>query len=121
VKKDAPLLADFLSALPPDLEAAFEFRSASWFDDEVYRLLADEGAALCVADSEDLETPLVRTAPFGYLRLRREDYDAAALDRWAQRLRAAGFPQDVHVYFKHEDSARGPELASQFAARFAND
>jgi uncharacterized protein YecE (DUF72 family) len=118
-RKDAPLLADFLAGLPPDLEAAFEFRHPSWFDDEIYRLLSDEDAALCVAESEELATPLVKTAPFGYFRLRRQDYDAAAVARWAELIHGAGFSGDVYVYFKHEDSARGVSLATELSARLA--
>lgn len=103
--------------MPSGTATAFEFRHASWFDDPVFELLRGAGAALCVADSADLETPTVRTAPHGYFRLRREAYDEAALDRWAERVRAAAFPGDVHVYFKHEDEARGPALAAAFADR----
>jgi uncharacterized protein YecE (DUF72 family) len=112
LKADAPLLRDFLNQLPRDLRAAFEFRHLSWFSDETYSALRDAGAALCVAESEELATPAVRTADFAYLRLRRLDYDAAALARWADFVK--GSPGDVFVYFKHEDEARGPAFANQF-------
>ena len=112
LKADVPLLRDFLNQLPRDLRAAFEFRHASWFSDETYSTLRDAGAALCVAESDELATPAVRTADFGYLRLRRLDYDAAALARWAEFVK--GSPGDVFVYFKHEDEARGPAFANQF-------
>ena len=112
LKADLPLLREFLNQLPRDLRAAFEFRHASWFSDETYSALRDEGAALCVAESDELATPAVRTADFGYLRLRRLDYDAAALARWAEFVK--GSPGDVFVYFKHEDEARGPAFANQF-------
>ncbi len=112
LKADVPLLRDFLNQLPRDLRAAFEFRHASWFSDETYSALRDAGAALCVAESDELATPAVRTADFGYLRLRRLDYDAAALARWAEFVK--GSPGDVFVYFKHEDEARGPAFANQF-------
>jgi uncharacterized protein YecE (DUF72 family) len=114
--KDLPLLVAFLSELPEDLKAAFEFRHESWLCDEVYQALSDAGAALCVADAEEtLSTPLVRTARFGYLRLRRAQYDAAALERWAKAIRAARFPGEVFAYFKHEDEANGPRFAEQLA------
>jgi uncharacterized protein YecE (DUF72 family) len=117
LKKDVPLLDEFLAAWPKDLRAAFEFRHRTWFDDAVFSSLRSAGAALCIADQEEFETPLERTAPWGYFRLRRVEYDAAALDGWAQRLLGAGFTDDVSVYFKHEDEAKGPELAAAFAAR----
>jgi uncharacterized protein YecE (DUF72 family) len=112
LKADVPLLRDFLNQLPRDLRAAFEFRHASWFTDETYSALRDARAALCVAESGELATPAVRTADFGYLRLRRLDYDAAALAKWAEFVK--GSPGDVFVYFKHEDEARGPAFANQF-------
>ncbi|HEX7528267.1 MAG TPA: DUF72 domain-containing protein, partial [Thermoanaerobaculia bacterium] len=52
LKKDLPRLDAFLALLPSDLEAAFEFRNATWLDDDVYALLRAAGAALCVADDE---------------------------------------------------------------------
>lgn len=113
-QKDAPLLASFLQDMPPGMRAAFEFRHASWFDDEVYELLRNKNIALCLAESEKLATPLVATAGYGYLRLRREDYVAADVARWAEAIRAqAGVWSDVFVYFKHEESGIGPKLAGQ--------
>jgi uncharacterized protein YecE (DUF72 family) len=114
LKKDLPLLREFLSLLPPGLRAAFEFRHLSWFDDEVFAALRGAGCALCVAETEEAAVPLVRTAPFGYFRLRREDYDASRLTRWAEEIARAGFSEDVFVFFKHEDEARGPAFALQF-------
>ncbi|MDB6072848.1 MAG: hypothetical protein JWO89_488, partial [Verrucomicrobiaceae bacterium] len=78
-KSDAALLSDFLPSLPAGMKAAFEFRHASWFDDGVYDVLRANNAALCIAESEDLATPAIATADFGYLRLRREDYTTANL------------------------------------------
>ncbi len=75
--------------------------------------LSDAGAALCIADDEARSTPVVATAEFGYLRLRRPDYDDAALARWAEAVRAQRW-SDAFVFFKHEDEARGPELALRF-------
>jgi uncharacterized protein YecE (DUF72 family) len=114
LKKDLPLLREFLSLLPPGLRAAFEFRHSSWLDDEVFAALRATGCALCVAETEEAAVPLVRTAPFGYFRLRREDYDASRLARWAEEIARAGFSDDVFVFFKHEDEARGPAFALQF-------
>lgn len=111
LKKDAPRLRDFLAQVPSGVRAAFEFRDASWFDDEVAEALRAANAALCIADSEELSSPLWNTAPFGYFRLRRQDYDPTALASWSQRIREGGFSDEVFVFFKHEDRARGTELA----------
>jgi uncharacterized protein YecE (DUF72 family) len=114
LKADLPLLRDFLHQLPRDLRAAFEFRHQSWFTDETYAVLRNAGAALCIAESEELETPAVRTAEFGYLRLRRPEYDSAALSKWAEFVKT--YTGEVFVYFKHEDSAAGTEYARRFAS-----
>jgi len=55
--------------------------------------------------------PFVRTAPFGYLRLRGPEYPEAELIGWAEKIRGAGFSEDVLVYFKHEEAGKGPEFA----------
>jgi uncharacterized protein YecE (DUF72 family) len=113
-KKDAALLASFLDEVPPGMRAAFEFRHASWFDEEIFALLNSKNIALCIAESADLSTPVVATADYGYLRLRREDYTDADMTRWAEAIKEKGnvWP-DVFVYLKHEESGIGPKLATQ--------
>ena len=118
LKRDDALFADFLAQLPRDVSAAFEFRHESWFADATFRALESAGAAVCVADTDDLATPRIRTAPFGYLRLRRLDYSKRDLDSWAAWVRDAGFTQDVTAFFKHEDETKGPQFAQSFARRF---
>jgi uncharacterized protein YecE (DUF72 family) len=84
LKKDLPRLVDFLAALPPGPRAAFEFRHASWFEDDVFAALRAAGVALCVADTgEEPAAPFVATAGWGYLRLRREDFSDELLREWA--------------------------------------
>ncbi len=111
--KDIPRLRAFLALLPAGCRAAFEFRHASWFDSEVFGLLRAHGVALCIADADDdLEVPFETTADWGYLRLRRPDYDTATLKAWAERMRGQSW-RETFVFFKHEDAGKGPQLASQ--------
>jgi uncharacterized protein YecE (DUF72 family) len=114
LKKDARRLEAFLASLPPKAPAAFEFRHPSWFDDEVYGLLRAHGKALCVADSEKLETPLEVTADFGYFRLRDEGYQSADIADWGLKIAdLQSRCKDIYVYFKHEEEGKGPAFASQ--------
>jgi uncharacterized protein YecE (DUF72 family) len=114
MSKDVPRLHEFLTLLPPGQRAAFEFRHQSWFDREVFELLGDYNAALCVAEAEnDLEVPFVSTADWGYLRLRRTDYGDGDLEKWVQRVREQHW-RDLFVFFKHEEAGRGPQLAQRF-------
>jgi len=113
-KVDTSILTSFLQELPHGMSAAFEFRHPSWFEERVYDLLRAANVALCIADSEKLTTPIVSTANYGYLRLRREDYEQSDVTRWAEtveRHRAAW--TNAFVYFKHEESGIGPKLAAQ--------
>jgi len=114
LKKDVALLSAFLADLPSELEAAFEFRHASWMDEEVFDALRHGNAAVCIADSEDLTTPPVATASFGYLRLRREDYASDDLARWGAFVKAQTHWRDAYVYFKHEAAGVGPKFARTF-------
>ena len=105
LKKDLPRLSEFLHLLPGGHRAAFEFRSASWFDDDVYAALRDAGAALCVSEREDnAPPPLVETAPWGYVRLRLEHYSDDDFKRWVERLKAPKW-DTVYAYFMHEPTA----------------
>ena len=108
-KKDLPRLTEFLALLPPGHRAAFEFRNESWFEDDVYAALKDAEASLVLSEREDnAPPPLVETAPWGYVRLRLEEYSSEALRIWAERLMATGW-REIYAYFMHEPTA--PEYA----------
>jgi len=114
LRKDAPRLREFLALLPSDRRAAFEFRHQSWFDDEVFGLLRDHRAVLCIAEAEnELEIPFVSTADWGYLRLRRPDYGDAELKAWAKRVHEQEW-REAFIFFKHEEEGKGPEMAKRF-------
>jgi uncharacterized protein YecE (DUF72 family) len=113
LKKDVPLIDAFLAGLPPKVCAAFEFRHASWLDDEIFGRLAARNLALCVADSEKLSAPVRITADYAYFRLRDEGYRADDIKRWADVIARETAPcRDVFVYFKHEEQGKGPEFAA---------
>src|SRR5438132_10112918 len=112
-RKDLAVLRDFLGLLPRDGQAALEFRHQSWFDDEVYAVLREHNAALCVADADsELSVPFVATAAWGYLRLRREDYSDKDIRSWVKRVQDQPW-KEAFVFFKHEDAGKGPELATR--------
>jgi uncharacterized protein YecE (DUF72 family) len=111
-KKDLQVLDAFLAELPAGLCAAFEFRHASWLDEEVYARLQARNLALCIADSEKSSTPVRMTADYAYFRLRDEGYTPEDLSKWAQIIRAETAQcRDVYVYFKHEEAGTGPQFA----------
>jgi uncharacterized protein YecE (DUF72 family) len=108
MKADSERLAAFLAdAAAMKLRLAFEFRNASWFDAATYRLLEKHGAALCVAESDELETPDEMTAPFACYRLRKSEYSEKRLKEIRGLLKKRAAQGDVFAYFKHEDEPTG--------------
>jgi uncharacterized protein YecE (DUF72 family) len=113
-KKDASRLGEFLDLLPKGSRAAFEFRHETWFDDEIFELLRKQKVALCIAEADnELKVPFVSTAEWGYLRLRREDYSDAELKTWVKKVKKEVWT-NAFVYFRHEDTAKGPKFAKRF-------
>ncbi len=114
MKKDLPRLETFLTQLPGNVRAAFEFRHPSWFDDDVLAVLKGRNLALVVSDTDDMPTTHIdKTADWGYLRLRRVNYSEENLSEWLQRINQQQW-SDTFVFFKHEDEGTGPKLAAQF-------
>jgi len=111
---DPNVLENFLALLPQEICCAFEFRNSSWLTDDTRNLLARNKRILCITDTDEHPAAaIVRTAPWGYLRLRRGDYTDADLSSWRDQISAQKW-NAVFVFFKHEDRAKGPELAMRF-------
>lgn len=114
LRKDLPRLENFIKLLPEDAKTAFEFRHESWFDDEIYDCLRDKSCALCFSDTEDnMVNVLVSTAPWGYLRLRKQNYGQMELEEWMKKITVQSW-DEAFVFFKHEDEGAGPKLAKEF-------
>jgi uncharacterized protein YecE (DUF72 family) len=113
-KKDLARLDNFLTLIDCRAPAAFEFRHASWFDDETFACLRRHRSALCIADAAELpQVDFIVTANWSYLRLRRERYTAKQLRAWIDKLANAKL-REAYVFFKHEDTGTGPRLARRF-------
>lgn len=119
---DAQRLTAFLatSALrdPGAPRIAFEFRNQSWFNEEIFSILRQHDAALCIAETEDFTTPEIHTAA-GHtsFRLRRTGaYSSSELDEFARRFTPLTAERDVYIYFKHEDEPSGALNAVAFLA-----
>jgi len=109
--RDDERLASFLALLPAAMKAALEVRNPSWHVPEVYSLLEKRGVALVSSQTdEDHEPRVVRTAPWGYLRLRKTSYAPEELAEWSRRIAETGW-DEAFVFFKHEQIA--PDLAEK--------
>ncbi len=113
---DAVLLGEFLAAIPRAVRPSFEFRHESWFSDPIFEVLRSRNAALCLAESEKLETPDVVTADFSYYRFRKPEYSAAERRQISSRLHAASGKRDIFAFFKHEENPRSALNAADLLA-----
>ena len=114
MKVDLDRLRALLALVPAAVRTAIEFRHESWHDEHVFAALRDHNVALCVAQTDEDETPLVATADWGYLRLRRTEYTPADLKDWRARIEAQHW-SDAYVYFRHEDTGTAPRFARLLA------
>ncbi|MGE5808963.1 MAG: DUF72 domain-containing protein [Nitrospirota bacterium] len=113
-RANAPALEDFLALIPGDTDCAFDFRSPTWLDAGMPDLLRKKGCSLCMEDTdENPVNEIISTATWGYLRLRRSEYTEDGLSEWAERILSQKWER-AFVFFKHEDGARGAEMALRF-------
>jgi uncharacterized protein YecE (DUF72 family) len=123
LQADRDLLARFLD-LPAfrhaHVQLAFEFRHKSWFSDEIYAVLREHNASLCVAESDDLSTPDVQTAPHRCYRLRRSGgYSEPELNTLAERFVDLARNGEVYIFLTHEDEPTGALNAAYLQQRAA--
>ena len=120
-KRDIERLHAFLATLPRHWAAAMEFRHDSWFDEQVFDALRARDVALVAVDAAEDDgpgSPLVPTASWGYLRLRRVAYEEAHLRTWAERILSQSW-SEAYVFLKHEEgSPTGPAAAMQISGLF---
>ncbi len=93
---------------PHASQIAFEFRHPSWFSEETYAALRDHGAALCVAETDDLVTPDIATAAFRFYRLRRDGgYSPAELEAFAERFTRQAPHGEIFAFLRHQAEPTG--------------
>lgn len=117
-KRDLERFERFLSVLPKGKLHAVEFRDASWYAEETYRLLEKAGVALCRHDMRGSESPNRFVGPFAYVRFHGAAakyggrYPDPAIREWASRL--AGeirLGRDVYAYFNNDRGGHAPRDA----------
>jgi uncharacterized protein YecE (DUF72 family) len=116
-------LAALLDLLPDTHRYAFEFRDASWYDDRIYDLLREYGAAFCIYHLADHRSPKIVTADFVYVRLHGAagkyvgSYSNEELAGWTGAISAwARNGNDVYLYFDNDQEAAAPRDAERLAA-----
>jgi uncharacterized protein YecE (DUF72 family) len=120
---DVARLRAFLRAWPREWPSAWEFRNDDWFRDEVYDVLAEHGAGLCLHDLDGRRVPEVLTADLVYVRLHGPDrayagsYPDALLGAWARKLAAwTGEGYSPWVFFNNDAEGHAPHDAARLRA-----
>lgn len=105
---DRERLVSFLQLLDPRFRYVFEFRHPSFFCEEVYAILRQNGIALCLSDTPFFPYEEVLTAPFVYLRLHGSEslythlYSERELMNWAEKIDDFRRERDVFCYFDND-------------------
>jgi uncharacterized protein YecE (DUF72 family) len=122
-RKDVERLAGFLALLPKGVRYAFEFRHASWWDDEVARVLRRRRAAFVAVSHPELPADVVPTGDLLYVRfhglgprLYDYGYSRAELEGWARRLLPLLPGRHLYAYFNNDYRARAPRDAARLRA-----
>lgn len=121
-------LATFLSGLPKDLRYAFEFRDKTWFCPEIYNILAEHEAAVCIYDLEGERSPTKLTSDVVYVRLHgpegayKGQYDRRTLKRWKRQfLSWAASGRQVYCYFDNDEEGYAARDAINLRAMLETD
>jgi uncharacterized protein YecE (DUF72 family) len=121
---DTGLLREFLSVLPDQPRAAFEFRDPSWQTDEVLQLIDGAGAAWVLADRPGARVEPIVTGGWTYVRFHQgtetgPDYRLEKLRRWADRI--AQMPiEGGYGYFNNDPGAAAVRDAERFREMLAD-
>lgn len=117
-KLDPRLLERFLTKTEGMGDRVFEFRNGSWLVEDTFRLLEEHSAGFCIADTTEMEPSFRVTGRLAYFRLRKDRYDAAAVDSWARKIRdAADGAAECYAYLRHDETGENALLAQRLSER----
>jgi uncharacterized protein YecE (DUF72 family) len=122
-KRDDEALERALAAWPRSVPLALELLHPSWHDESVRERARAHGVTLVATDLEGRGEPELHDGGgFTYLRLRREAYDDADIERWARRLLpvlASG--TEAFVFFRHDDDGQMALNAEALLRRLSSE
>jgi uncharacterized protein YecE (DUF72 family) len=113
-------LGTFVKALPKTYRYVFEMRHSSWYQKEVYSILRQVNAALCIQDISGGTSPVKDNADFVYVRFHGPEgkyggsYPTDVIEKWAKEIRAWNKRgKTVHAYFNNDYRAHAVHNAKQ--------
>ncbi|MFN3324392.1 MAG: DUF72 domain-containing protein [Bryobacteraceae bacterium] len=111
-KVSAERLAHFLDLMPKGYRCAFEFREPSWENEDIYGILKQHNAAVCIFHLAGYESPIQLTADFTYIRLHgpvgkyQGSYSNKQLREWVDRIQSWKRKlKAAYVYFDNDVNA----------------
>lgn len=114
LRQTSNLLEGFLSEASSIPAKVFEFRHQSWFVDSTFSLLDKYDTGFCIAETEDLEPVFRTTGNLSYFRLRKDFYDANAVEKWAGKIKKTiEGTSRTFVYLRHDETGENAELAQK--------
>jgi uncharacterized protein YecE (DUF72 family) len=118
LERDEQRLEAFLRLLPRQYSHVFEFRHASWWTEDVWRLLRAHKASFCMYNLAEVSTPVIATSPVAYLRLHgpggyNSGYSRSQLEQWADSLASLEGVRQAWVYFNNDVAGHAPRDASR--------
>lgn len=117
-KQDVKLLEGFLGRTDGMGGRVFEFRHESWLGEATFGLLDEHSAGFCIAETEEMKPRFRVTGRMAYFRLRRDAYDGAAIDAWAEKIRdAAEGASECYVYLRHDETGENALLAQRLSKK----
>lgn len=119
-KVDLNLLGEFLASTGGIENRVFEFRHESWLKDSTYELLERNAAGFCIAETEDMKPVFQVTGETAYFRLRKDSYDAKAVDAWAQKItEIAKDSEETYAYLRHDETGENAVLAQRLSEKLS--
>ncbi len=122
MKVDRERLAGFVARLPNRWRYCFEFRHQGWYQQEIFDLLSEHDAALCISDHADAPAPRKVTASWVYVRNHgpsgryHGSYSDEALKDWARDIgRWIEEGRDVWCFFDNDVKSAAPADARRLS------
>lgn len=109
-KENRRRIESFLELLPRKKKHAFEFRHASWFVDEMVRLIAKHNGTIVLNDTDAFPVIGKQNGAFVYIRfhgpagLYSSSYSQKELFTWARRIASWQKDHEVYAYFNNDVS-----------------
>ncbi len=118
-------LESFCNLLDQGVNHVIEFRHASWFDEEVYEVLEQEGVSFCMLSAPDELPEEVRAiTSTAYIRFHGKDrwydyhYSKKELRDWKERLERLEDVDSLFTYFNNDQHAHAVENARYLKSLF---